>query len=416
MAAAELPARLTGRALVGAMLYVSLLDLVLLGSGRLLQFGPLTLRMALYVVGLGLVLVQLFLRGSFDAEYAKLTLAFVALILLGSLMGSLTGSERTDIAADIKPLLFFLNLFFFAAAIDSVDRVRSVASVIRAGASILAILYLCVIALMYAGVLPFGALYAVASRSDEFFFRGQTGFFYKGFLYLGVGFLFFVFQPKVRDRVIAVALLAAIVFTFTRGLLLTTISVAGLALLVRGRSLLKSAATVGMVLCLSLAAWPLFQRSLADRQTADSMRLGDIATIARETTPVTVAVGRGFGALIGDRPRIEESYFEIFYKQGIPGLVFWLSILALLARDFRAAIRRGRGQEALPFFLGAMFVFVESATNPFLTNPIGMSMVLVALVSERVLANSPPVALPDVGREPMRPVTMSMTMLTKATE
>ncbi|MGI8547661.1 MAG: hypothetical protein ACR2M1_10055 [Gemmatimonadaceae bacterium] len=412
-----MPARLTGRALMGAMLYVSLLDLVLLGSGRILQFGPLTLRMALYAAGLGLVLVQSLLRGSFDGEYAKLTLGFIALVLLGSLMGAVTGAERAEIAEDVKPLLFFLNLFFFAAAIDSVDRVRSVASVIRVGASILAVVYLGVIGLMYAGILPFGILYAVASRSDEFFFRGQTGFFYKGFLYLGVGFLFFVFQPRLRDRMMAVALLVAIVFTFTRGLLLSAISIAGLALLVRRRDLLSGAAAVGALLCLSLAAWPVFQHSLADRETADSMRLSDIGTIARETTPVTVVVGRGFGALIGDRPRIEESYFEIFYKQGIPGLVFWLTVLVLLTRDFRAAISRGRGQDALPFFLGALFVFLESATNPFLTNPIGMSMVLVALVSGRVLATSPGVVeLPRSGREPRRHTSMSITTLTSPVE
>lgn len=399
--------RLTGRAFLGGLLYLSLLDLVLLGSGRLLQFGPLTLRMAIYMGGLGLVVVQTLLRGAFDREFAKLTLGFLAVVFLGTLMGLMGGAPGADVAEDVKPLLFFLNLLFFAATIDSVDRVRRVGAVIRIGALILAIVYLIVVGLVYAHVLPFGILYAAASRSDEFFFRGQTGFFYKGFLYLGIGFLFFVLRPRVRDRVIAAVLLAAIVLTFTRGLLLSTVLVAGAAAILRHRNPLKKALAVAVLCCVSLGAWPLFQHRLVDRQAADSMRLNDIATVARQTTPLTVALGRGLGASIGNRPRIEESYVEIFYKQGIPGLAFWLAVMILLARYFLEARRAGHGDDALPFFLSAIFVFIESATNPFLTNPIGMSMVLIALVAERVLATSTPLvrlprAVAHLGRSTSR--------------
>ncbi len=58
----------------------------------------------------------------------------------------------------------------------------------------------------------------------------------------------------------------------------------------------------------------------------------------------------------------------------------------MITRDYLNALRSGAGPAALPFFLGAVYVYLESATNPFLTNPIGMSMVLISLVVLRLLA------------------------------
>ena len=43
---------------------------------------------------------------------------------------------------------------------------------------------------------------------------------------------------------------------------------------------------------------------------------------------------------------------------------------------------------AMPYFMAAAFVYVVSLTNPFLTNPIGMSVVLVAMVAVRVIGLS----------------------------
>jgi len=33
------------------------------------------------------------------------------------------------------------------------------------------------------------------------------------------------------------------------------------------------------------------------------------------------------------------------------------------------------------FFIGSIFVFMQSLTNPFINNPIGLSMVLISLIS-----------------------------------
>ena len=43
---------------------------------------------------------------------------------------------------------------------------------------------------------------------------------------------------------------------------------------------------------------------------------------------------------------------------------------------------------AIPYFMAAAFVYVVSFTNPFLTNPIGMAVVMIAMVAVRVIGCS----------------------------
>ena len=43
---------------------------------------------------------------------------------------------------------------------------------------------------------------------------------------------------------------------------------------------------------------------------------------------------------------------------------------------------------AVPYLMSAALVYVVSLTNPFLTNPIGMSVVMIAMVAVRVINRS----------------------------
>jgi O-antigen ligase len=71
------------------------------------------------------------------------------------------------------------------------------------------------------------------------------------------------------------------------------------------------------------------------------------------------------------------NYLELLYKQGLPGIGFWLVLLYINFMAFRS-IERPKRQQALPFFLAAVFVYFATATNTFLTGSIGMSVVLMS--------------------------------------
>ena len=93
----------------------------------------------------------------------------------------------------------------------------------------------------------------------------------------------------------------------------------------------------------------------------------------------------------GDRPiHMEITYLEVFHKQGVLGLLFWLMLFAIIVQMYYRACRNGYRKIALPFFLSALFVFILTTTNPYLNNPIGMSMVLISIAVLNVLGKANP--------------------------
>jgi hypothetical protein len=96
--------------------------------------------------------------------------------------------------------------------------------------------------------------------------------------------------------------------------------------------------------------------------------------------------GNGFGIGL-DIGTSQISYLEIFYKQGLLGLTWWALVFILLLMRYRKA-RRINYLSAQPLFLSVIFVIVESATNPFVNNPIGIFVWLIALVGMDVLSGA----------------------------
>jgi hypothetical protein len=370
------------RVLLGGIL----LELILLGSGRLVELGPLTLRMWLFGIALGFAAIVLLLGSTVRREIVLLLLGFLALTATSATVGLLNGAPPDEVAEDVKPLLFFLSLLFFHLVIRDQRQVPTIASLIKAGSLILAVSYLGLLGLVLLGVMPFSAIYAILSQSSEFFFRGEVGIFYKGFLYLGIGLCFFFPERGLGAKAASLLLLVAIGATLTRGLMLSAALVLVLSGLLQRMSPLRTQLFLLALTAGAVAAWPWVLDLFGSRAASDAIRLHDVRVVQESASAGSFFLGHGLGTSVGARTRIEASYLEIFHQQGLLGLAFWMVVLLMVARDYLNALRRGAGAEALPFFLGAVYVYLESATNPFLTNPIGMSMVLISLVVLRLLA------------------------------
>lgn len=372
-----------------ALLMVVLLELFLLGSGRLLQVGPVTVRMLLYVVAVIYAIAYLANRGRADREILGLGLAFLVLHLFSALVGIVNGARLDWLAEDLKPLSFFPTLFFFAVAIRDSDQIQRVSTLVKFAGAFLAVGYLVLLVVIFGGLIPFDILYLAFSRTGEFFFRGESAFVYKGFLYLGVGFFFLILDPRRSRKLLALLVLAALVLTFTRGLLLATVVVSLAGVMIVQRKQYTVFLSPLLVTAGFAAILPWFAAGRLGTTGGDALRLFDLRYVLDHVTWWSVLIGHGFGTGVGDRLRIEATYLELLHKQGVLGLAFWGAIFAFTVRDLLRAMRNGHEAAALPFFLASLFVMIESATNPFLTNPIGMSMVLVSLVSLRVLARAP---------------------------
>jgi len=128
-----------------------------------------------------------------------------------------------------------------------------------------------------------------------------------------------------------------------------------------------------------VVATPLYLNFIGDKSISDADRYLQIAQVLDAVNPVSFFIGHGFGIGVPIRQvHMEIAFLEIFHKQGIIGLSLWLGFISYLTfvylkfKTFKDLAR--------PFIASVFFVFFQSLTNPFINNPIGMSMVLITFV------------------------------------
>ena len=226
------------------------------------------------------------------------------------------------------------------------------------------------------------------TESGEVTVRGDNFLFYKGFLYLGVSIIFFVAIRSKYWVPLTIFVAAALVLTLTRGFLLS-VSVSVLFLLVaQRRYIVASLASVVVAIgaFFMLVYVPSLSSSISHSQFESvTQRQRDFFQIIDNITPRSLLVGDGYGAMVNDRFNIENTFLWAVWKLGIPGLLFWSMPLLLCAYFYYRIPDRARHREASAFFFSAVLVYIQTLTNPYLNNPIGLSFVMVAIFSLRTL-------------------------------
>lgn len=373
-----------------ALLILVTLEASLLGSGRLIQFGPLTLKMWLFV------LCQLYViwRLVFTASSVKFTsflmvVSMSGLLCLSAVCGVIGEASFSSIGEDIKPLLYFTAIVFFDIVIVTYKDVELVVKLLKFAAVLMSFAYIVVMVCLALGIIRFETLYNLLSADsmNDFMFRGENGiFFYKGSLYIAVGLILFAFQ---RGRLAKVAMLAAILgllATGTRGFFVALAAVIAIHILTANQTFWKKSQHFGELTVACVILFFLASASLTGKTESDYVRIETWHEVVNAMTPVSVIIGHGFGIGVPERPvHMEIAYMEIFHKQGALGLLWWIWVIALLSFRYAKARRQGHPY-AEPIFLSAMFVLFESATNPFINNPIGIAVWVIAIVSLGVLS------------------------------
>jgi len=374
------------------LLIVVLLELLLGGNGYLTEIYGIRLRVWLAVLCMAFVAYRLVKRPSagVQIEIWVLFFLFLAVTGFGTIIGLLNDSRTDAILNELKPLFYFPMLLFFAMAIRDEGNIARVTRLIVICGIAQAFAYLTVMALVHSGTIQYSTIYYTLKASDEFIFRDEGaavyfgGFLYKGALHMCIAAIFLWFEPLWKNRILALVLMVAIVLTFTRGL------VAALILTFAYSALLNVNRKTILALALALIALIVFGISIdligmMQRPVSDQVRLADLRTFLSEIDLTMLLIGDGLGAEIGQRERIEMTYVEILYKQGLIGLLFWLGLflfnLGLYRRIKNAALR----QQAFVFHLATFFVYVTTASNTFLTGSIGMAVVLISTVILMVL-------------------------------
>lgn len=392
-----------------ALFAISLLELFMGGGGRLTAVGPVSLRMVLFAACLCATAVAiLFPRRRSDGVSLAMLLVLIYLLVhvAGLVVGAINGAPTSEMFSEFQQSLFWLAAPFFALMLQSEREVQRAARLVQIAGVTLAGVYVAILIGLLAGVIHLGLLQAIVGPSNEIRFKSGQFFIYKGFLYLGISIVFFI---AIRGKywIALVTLMAvALALTFTRGLLIATSAAVLGMLCFQGR---WRAAVPALILVTSAAflVWvylPSTDTKIgAGFDISTNQRLDDMAYMVDHVTPTTLLVGEGFGSLINNRFGIENTFLWVWWKLGTAGLLFWLLPLCLCVHYYSKIPNRRSSTYANAYLFGTIFVYLETSTNPFLNNPIGLSFVMLALFSLRILSRrgAQPVVLSGASETPV---------------
>jgi uncharacterized membrane protein len=365
---------------IRVLYYIVLIELIIGGSGRIFEIGPITLRMVLFGV---CVVFSLFYNIKYkgtNTEIINIQIAFLFLLALGTIVGILNDADLGLIFEDLKPLLFFFLFNFFYISINSISDIKKTITIIKYSALFLATSYIILVILLTFNIINFTSFYQLADSGD-FMFRTTNMFFYKGFLYLGIGFLFYLVEPNIKNKLISLFFFITLCLTLTRGFIIMSFSVALLYILfINNNKWSKISLSAGMLVT-AVYAIPIITQLMGNRDESNNIRFTQIDQVLSKISGISIFTGHGFGIGVPIRPmHMEISYLEIFHKQGILGIVFWIGLLAVMIIRYTKMKNKYNKHLALPFLLSCIFIYLQSLTNPYMNNPIGLTMILISYV------------------------------------
>lgn len=362
-----------------------MLELLLGGSGRLTEINSfLTLRMCLFIIYLIVVAVYLITRRKLHSSIWLIVAMFLTLMIFSAINGYLNGASFADIFNDIKPLLNIFLLMYLGYSIKTINDVAYLIKLIKISSICLIVLHfvLYYIYLKYSGI---AIMYSALSSGDDlnktmFFFKGDFGFInYTGDLYLCIGFITWEQYHKnsFLKYLILFFLMISIVLTGTRGLIFSL----GVAYLIKWvflkfnyRSIVYS--ILGLLLI--ILVFNQIKDQIGDKEESDSIRYMAISQVKEKLTPLSVFIGHGFGIGVPIRPQhMEIAYLEIFNKQGIIGILYYVTVLFIVYYLYRKC----PFEQGVGFLMFVIFVYFLSGTNPYINHPLGITILSISVIS-----------------------------------
>lgn len=358
-----------------------LYELVIGGSGHYLEIGTVTVRMLFYLFSVSLALVYHLNKNLIKKDIFIIILSFSFMLFFGSFIGWSNGAPIELILEDLKPLIFFYILLFFTIVIKDITDIKRISKIIKRGSLIIGGVYISVILLLLSGKINFDAFYLQQSEIGEVMFRVDNFFFYKGFLYLCVGYFFYLLSEGRMNLLAVLFLFTCIALSLTRGFILFTVLITVYYIFFINKEVKLKWMFSFFGFSLFVYAFPILLETLGDKSGSDGMRFIQIKEVIEVVSPLSFIFGHGFGVGIESRPvHMELSFLEIFHKQGIIGVAFWIGLfLYIFWQYFRIKIKYYK-YLALPFLLSVIFIVLQSLINPFMNNPIGLTMILISIV------------------------------------
>jgi hypothetical protein len=223
--------------------------------------------------------------------------------------------------------------------------------------------------------------------NQEVFIRGNGPcLFYKGFFFIMISILL-ISKETLSERIVLLLLLISLFLTLTRGLyvgLIGSVIIMGIIQLSFDmKTTIKKLALVITLFLLVILFLPAVFNIIGDKTASDSVRFDLMHNVKEAITPMSLIFGHGFGVFAGvERDHLEISYFEILHKQGLIGLLLWFVPLVYC---FNKLIKDNLKKLDKRFFLAVLSVYIISLTNPFINNPLGLSIIVISMISMDIM-------------------------------
>jgi hypothetical protein len=388
------------------LFYLVLIELTIGGGGRFTSIGDLSLRVIFFLISMILVVMNF---NFVSKKYLSLSFLFLGLLIFSSFLGVVHNARPDFIYEDVKILSYFPMILFFCLNIDSSEKINNVIKVIKISSVFLSIAYLCVYFSLESGIINAKSFYESTFDSNELVFRSEHAFLYKGFLFSLNGFFFLIFngerksnQNYISEIFLVSVILYSVFMTNTRGLIISLFLSAFLIYFFHSIINKKFSKIVlfGFILTIlgiflsEYIAVVLFSFSDvrgSNQEDGDLLRLLSIEQVFNKITPISLLIGHGLGIGIESRPmHMEISYLEIFHKQGLLGLSFYALLLQRIFKNYFCIIKDKEQSDrvkmqSLSFTAASVFIYFQSATNPLIITPMGISVVLISIVATDLL-------------------------------
>lgn len=362
---------------------IFLFELFICGSGQILHvYGALTLRMLMFFLSFLFVIKHKFY---INQKIGSLCFQFLGLLLLGFILNVFSDGLKMQggFFLDIKPLSYFFSIIPMWYIPNKV--LKKIPTIIIASTVFVSVLYLTYLLLVNLGILvDFSTFYESANEIADIKFRGGNGeFFYAGFIYvpIAISFVYFSSLKKYLKIFLILLFFVTVFYTYTRSFYIIAVLCLAFSMLMgsRNKVFLTIAIAVTFVLILVYSG-DLYSEIFDSRGDGDEIRIKTFQEVWDRITIISFFIGHGLGVGVPIRPdHMESSYLEIFHKQGLLGLTFWVYLLFYLKRLY-SKLPGLYKKNYFPFLLGSFLIYVQSFFNPYIINPMGIGLINLTIV------------------------------------
>lgn len=357
------------------------LEIFIGGPGNVFTIFQIPARQVIFAL---LCIFSLFHLATHKVKLQSDDLIIISLILwacVSAFIGLIKGHDMEIVFNDISPMMFFLVYFPLRVYFSKYEISYEYFLKILTHSSIFMSLFIIIVYVIMSVGFEGGAIVKmIFFDSEALWFRGNGAIFYSGMVYILVSIILLLGKLidcgrlSVYEAGSLPLSFVVLIMSETKGLILALVVACFMLLfLARMSVIMKFKLILIGVICASIALYS-FNLSRFSNIGTDIGTEIRLETINESLTAINdnIFLGNGFGfELKSKKYHQENSFLDIAVEQGSIGVILY-SILF-----FQIYIKRRRN---IYLAISVATVVLMSLTNPYINNPLGISLILLTMI------------------------------------